>query len=143
MVVLQKYSKEVRTSGAIIRRLTMIMDSWEAKTFEMLVQDTERTALAQLARIQGIETQDQQAKKFARLVLQGKLWSAVMWLTDGEKGGVLLQDDLDEKTGEHIIDVLKSKHPDAQVPDASEWEEYKVLPNFMDLDMSPKKSLRR
>jgi hypothetical protein len=57
MVVLQK-CKEVKTApGAIRRRLTMRMDSWEAEIFEMLVQDTEKTALAQLSRIQGSSRQ--------------------------------------------------------------------------------------
>ncbi len=135
MVILQK-SKEVKTSGAIRRQLTMRMDSWEAKKFEMLVQDTERTALAQLARVRGVETQEQRAKTFARLVLQGKLRSAVRWLTDREKGGVLLPDDVDEKTGESVIDVLQSKHPDAQVPDAAELEDYETVPNFVDLDIT-------
>ncbi len=135
MVVLQK-SKDVKTSGAIRRRLTTRMDSWEAGKFEMLVQDTERTALAQLARVRGVETQEQRANKFAKLVLQGKLRSAVRWLTGRKKGGVLLPDDVDEKTGESVIDVLRSKHPDARVPDASELEDYEVTPDFVDLDIT-------
>jgi hypothetical protein len=68
MVVLQ-HSKEVKTSYAIRRQLTMQMDAWEADKFTMLVQDTECTALAQLSKIQGVETQEQRAKKFTRLVL--------------------------------------------------------------------------
>lgn len=50
MVVLQR-SRDVKTSSAIRRRLTKRMDSWEAGKFTMLVQETERTALSQLARI--------------------------------------------------------------------------------------------
>jgi hypothetical protein len=39
----------------------------------MLMQDTEQTALVQMARARGGETQEQRSKKFAKLVLQGKL----------------------------------------------------------------------
>ena len=30
-----------------------------------------------------------------------------------KKGGVLMPDDIDEKTSDSVEDVLKSKHPDA------------------------------
>ncbi len=77
MVVLQN-SREVKTPRAIrTRRLTTIIDSWEAAKCEMLVQDTERILLAQLAHVQGVETQEQGGKKFARPVLQGRLRSVV------------------------------------------------------------------
>jgi hypothetical protein len=48
MVVLQK-SKEVKTASAIRQRITTRLDAWEASKFDMLAQDTERTALAQLS----------------------------------------------------------------------------------------------
>jgi hypothetical protein len=57
-------------------------------------------------------------------------------LTEREKGGVLLPGDTDEKTGENIFDVLKSKHPDAVIPDPSEMEDYEILPDFVDLDVT-------
>jgi hypothetical protein len=81
MVMLQR-SREVKTSSAIGQRLTTRMDSWEAGQYTVLVQDTERTALAQLTWVQDVETQYQQAKKFTWLVLQGKLRTAVQWVTE-------------------------------------------------------------
>jgi hypothetical protein len=76
-----------------------------------------------MARVRVCETQEQRSKKFAKLVLQGKPRSTVRWITEREKGGVLLPDDMDAKSGELVIDVLKEKHPDARVPDPSEWRE--------------------
>ena len=49
---------------------------------------------------------------------------------------MLLPDNVDEKTDEHVIDVLQSKQPDIQVPGTSELEDYETLPNFVDLDMT-------
>ena len=68
----------------------------------MLLQDTEQTALAQLAKAQGSLTPEQRAKVYARLVLQGKLCAAVCWITEREKGGILLPDERDEKTGDTV-----------------------------------------
>jgi hypothetical protein len=54
------------------------MDSWEVCKFGMLVED-----LSQLTRARGIQTKEQRAKTFARLViLQGKLCAAVRYLAN-------------------------------------------------------------
>ena len=135
IVILQK-SKMVTASGDIKRRIGKRMDSWEAGKFDMLVQETERTALTQLARIRGGQTQEQRAKTFSRLVLQGKLRAAVRYITEREMGGVLLPDYRDEKTGDTVLDVLQSKHPDARVPDTSVMEEYATLPDLVEIDIT-------
>ena len=43
---------------------------------------------------------------------------------------MLLLDDWDEKTGEIVLDVLQSKHPDARVSKASVMEEHDALPGL-------------
>jgi hypothetical protein len=135
MVILQRV-KGISRAGDIKRRLSLRMDSWEDVKCNMLVQDTERTALTQLARVGGVATPEQRAKTYNRLVLQGKLRTAVCWLTEREKGCVLKPRDRDDKTGENIFNVLQSKHTDARVPDASEMEDYETLPDFVDLDIT-------
>ncbi len=45
---------------------------------------------------------------------------------------------MDTKTGEYVIDVFKAKHLDAQILDASELEDDKKTPNFVDLDITEK-----
>jgi hypothetical protein len=42
---------------------------------------------------------------------------------------------MDAKTGETTIDVLHSKHPDARVPDISDFDMYDILPDFIELDI--------
>ena len=54
----------------------------------MLVQKTERSALAQLTRARRGQTQEQRAKTFSRLVLQGKVHKAVWYQTEKEKGNL-------------------------------------------------------
>jgi hypothetical protein len=39
---------------------------------------------------------------------------------------------VDAKTGEYVINVLKAKHPDAQIPDVFKLEDYKETPAFID-----------
>jgi hypothetical protein len=135
MVILQK-SKQVTNSGDIKRRITNRLDSWENGKFDMLVQDTHRTAMAQLSKMRGQETEEQRGKTFSRLVLQGKLRSAVRYLTEREKGGIMLPDEIDEKTGDTVLEVLQSKHPESRVPDISLMEEYDSLPDFVELDIT-------
>ena len=102
----------------------------------MLVQDTHRTAMAQLTKMQGKETEEQRGKTFSRLALQGKLRSAVRYLTERDGGEIMLPDEIDAKTGDTVLDVLQSKHPDMRVPDIALMEEYDTLPDFVELDIT-------
>jgi hypothetical protein len=51
-------------------------------------------------------------------------------------GRILLPDERDEKTGDTVLEVLKSKHPDARIPKASEFKAYNNCPEFLDLDIT-------
>ncbi len=102
----------------------------------LIVQDTQRTATAQLTKMQGKETEEQRGKTFSRLVLQGKLRSAVRYLTERDGGEIMLPDEIDAKTGDTVLDVLQSKHPDMRVPDIALMEEYDTLPDFVELDIT-------
>jgi hypothetical protein len=73
---------------------------------------------------------------FSRLVLQGKLRSWVQLLTSREKGGVMLPDGIDAKTGDTVKEVLQSKHPESRVPDISVMEDYETPPDFVELDIT-------
>jgi hypothetical protein len=57
-------------------------------------------------------------------------------LTEREKGGILQPSNTDAKTGENIFDVLQSTHHAAMVLDTSEMEDYKTLPDFVNLDIT-------
>jgi hypothetical protein len=51
-------------------------------------------------------------------------------LTERSKVGVLLPNDTDEKTGNSVIEVLESKHPDARISDFSKLKKYPTTPEF-------------
>ena len=51
-------------------------------------------------------------------MLHSNMRGTVRYLTESSKGVVLLpKNEMDEKTGDSIIEVLEFKHPDARTPD--------------------------
>ena len=54
-----------------------------------------------------------------------------MWITEREKGGVLQPDDHCTKTGERVMEVLCTKHPDARPPLAACLDAYPNNPPEM------------
>jgi hypothetical protein len=61
MEILQ-HSKEVMGAGGVKRHRSKQMDAWEEGKCSMLIQDTEQTALVQLAKVCGVSTPKQRAK---------------------------------------------------------------------------------
>jgi hypothetical protein len=135
MVVLQR-TRDVRRSRDIRRRISWRMDAWEEGKYTMLVQDTQRTMEANLSTKQGITSEEQRAKIFHRKMLRGDVRGAVRYLTEREKGGILLPGDIDEKSGIEVSKVLESKHPAARTPSTEALQPYPELPEFTDLDVT-------
>ena len=102
----------------------------------MLVEDTERTMEADLSTKRGDTTDERRRHIFNQKVLRGDLRGAVHYITEREKGGVLMPDDVDETTGDTVFSVLKSKHPDARTPDSTHLPSYKETPELIDLDIT-------
>ena len=117
-VTLQR-ARHVTASRDICRRIEKRLDVWEAEHYEMLVEDTLRSCKQYLTIIHREETVEHRAKTYHSLVLRGKLRTAVRWITEWEKGGVLLPEDNCTKTVELVMEVLRTKHPDACPPSAA------------------------
>jgi hypothetical protein len=135
MVILQR-TRDVKRSRDIRKRLSDRMDAWDEGRFPMLVQTTEGDMKANLSAKQGNTTPEQRVKIYNQKILRGGLRSGVRYLTNREKGGILMPGDIDEKTGDSVANVLKSKHPDARVPDASLLPTYSETPDFVDLSIT-------
>jgi hypothetical protein len=112
------------------------MDAWAEGKFDMLIQETERDMKTYLSTKQGGMSPEQRAKIFNQKMLQGDVKGAVKFLTETEKGGVLMPNDIDKKTGDTVEEVLKSKHPDARIPDISQLPKYDETPEFVDVDIT-------
>jgi hypothetical protein len=69
-------------------------------------------------------------------MLKGDVRGAVKYLTELQKGGVLLPDDIDEKTRLSVLEVLRSKHPYTTPPVLSSIHLYDVTPDLCDLDVT-------
>ena len=80
----------------------------------MLVEDTLRSSTQYLTAIRPEETGENRAKTFHSLMLCGKLRMAVRLITERETGGVLLPEEHCRNRGEHVMEVLRTKHPDAR-----------------------------
>ena len=61
-------------------------------------------------------------------MLQGKLRAAVRWITDMETGGVLQTGKMCTKTGERVMEVLRTKQPEAHPLTAASLDSYPDRP---------------
>ena len=109
---------------------------WDRGEFDALVQDTEQSLKSSLSRARGTSTPEQRARIFDSKVKRGKLRAAVRYITDREGGGIMFPDDIDDKSGNAVIDVLKNKHPKMREPGPAAMPAYDELPSFVDLDIT-------
>ena len=94
----------------------------------MLVKDTLRLCEEYLTVARREETAEHQAQTYHRLVLRGKLRMAVRWITEREKGGVLQLGERCTKTGDRVMEVICTKHPEARTPTAASLDSYMGQP---------------
>ena len=74
------------------------------------------------------ETAGHQAQTYHSLVLRGKLRTAMRWIMERETGGVLQPGDRCTKTGDRVMEVLHTKHPEARTPTAASLDSYPGRP---------------
>eukprot|EP00957_Ditylum_brightwellii_P189510 14424891-Ditylum_brightwellii.AAC.1 len=65
------------------------MDLWDKGGFLALVEDTATTNKTQQPTGQRTESVEHVWRVYTRMLLQGKLWQAVRWITGQDKGGLL------------------------------------------------------
>ena len=134
-VVLQR-TKDVKTAKDIKNRIKSRLDAWDGEKFDMLVQTTVRDMTSNLSDNPGSLSVDDRVKIFQKKMFSGDIRGAVKFLTQTEIGDVLQPTNTDEKSGLSVEAVLNSKHPDARIPEVSEFPKYANLPDFVDLDIT-------
>ena len=94
----------------------------------MLVKYTLRLYEEYLTVAQREEMAEHRAQTYHSLVLRSKLRSAVQWIMERETGGVLKPGERCTKTGDRVVELLRTKHPEAQTPTAASLDCYTGRP---------------
>ena len=97
----------------------------------MLMKDALRSYTQYFTAVRREETAEHRAKTYHILVLYRKIRTAVRWITKREKGEVLLPEGKCTETGEHVMELLRTKHPDACPPTAASLDAYPNNPPEM------------
>ena len=94
----------------------------------MLVEDTLCTCAQYLTIARREESKEHRAQTYHSLVLQWKLQTAVRWIKERETGGILQTRERCTKTGERVMEVLRTKHLEARPPTAASLDSYPDRP---------------
>jgi hypothetical protein len=114
-IVVLQHTREMMRARDTKKRLKWRMDAWDEGKFSMLVQTTERDMESFLSTKQRGQSEEQRANIFNMKMLRGDVHGTVKYLTDTIVGGVLLPSEIDDKTGDTVEEVLRSKHPATRV----------------------------
>ena len=74
------------------------------------------------------ETAEPRSQTYHSLVLRGKLRLAVRWITEQDTGGILQPGERCTKTGDRVLEVICTKHPEARTPTAASLDSYTGRP---------------
>jgi hypothetical protein len=122
-VILNRKSGVVKASD-ITKTISLRLQLWEAGRFTELVNETVCEARSGVAGRNPCEwgndeVSESVAAAYNSMVLDGKIRGAVRFATSRGLGGPKRPDDTCSKTGEVILDVLKSKHRSIRLTEAN------------------------
>ena len=116
----------------IASRLAM----WRAAKFKGLVEATLHSLKASQAKSRGDTTPEHRARVFDSKVKRGQLSTAVSYIADREGSSVFYPGDIDEKSGEPVGKVLRSKHPPLRDPGVEALHAFEAVPEFIDISIT-------
>ena len=102
----------------------------------MLIQDTVSTSRTIISSVRRGMSNETISKTFSSMVLKGKIMAAVQFSTLRGEVGVLKATDVDLKTVKPVLEVFQSEHPPAVIPPVEELENYEVVLDMMELDIT-------
>ena len=105
-------------------RIEKRLDAWGEGKHAMLVKDTLQACKEYLPVAWRKEMAEHRVQTYHSLVLRGKLRTAVRWITERETGGVLHTGDRCTKTGDRVMEVIRTKHLEARTPTAASLDSY-------------------
>ena len=107
-------------------------DMWDDGSFDTLVSGCEKLMTARMSSLRGDLDDKEVLRRFDQLVKNGEIRSAARFLTERLDGGVKLPDEIDEKSGKPVLEVLRDKHPAVHDPDYDRLR--KVFPGSAPVD---------
>ena len=144
-VILQK--EVLVTKTADVRRLiSKRLEMWAEGSYGALFSEAVRASQShgkRLARSSTPREHDHTIRVFHRLIIQGKLRSAVRWITDRDQNGLLSASDMTmAKNGDGdlvnmtVLDALRLKHPEPAETSEEACPSYPDTPDLIDLDIT-------
>ena len=116
MTILQRNTR-VKGNKDISRLLMKRMDMWDDGGFDSLVEECVRLMSARVSSMRGELNDKEIFRRFDQMVKHGEIRSAARFVTERLAGGVLLPDQIDEKSGKPVLEALRLKHPEPHDPD--------------------------
>jgi hypothetical protein len=114
------------------RRLQM----WRQKLYEELIKEAEDCD-RKLPQSSGKMSDEQEAKIFSNLILQGRLREAVRFISDRQSGGVMNpEDEAGKPSGKTVLEVLIDKHPQQRTPNEEDFMKCEELPTLIDIEVT-------
>ena len=89
-------------------------------------------AEAQMSKKQNELNEKERDKVFSRMISRGKIRAAIRYISEREKGGILMPGDTNEKTGDLIKETLAAKHPEARDVDMTNLPDFDSCPALID-----------
>jgi hypothetical protein len=118
----------IRAKG-IREVINMKLDLWDAGRYDELVEEVMIRGKSGVAARnchswkEDGEVSDSVARRYNKLMLDGKVRGAVRFATGRGRGGTLRPNDLCSKAKIKVIDVLKRKHPKIRLPETASPED--------------------
>ena len=132
----------IRKGQDILRTLNRRMDLWDHNHYDSLIQEAIQCDRPFQSRRWPKNRDEHTNRIFSRLMLQGKIRSAMRWLTERSKGSVLFPTDTTtivvngNETTVPVIEALKHKYLQPQAPHSSTLLHPPSLPLLEDLDVT-------
>ena len=104
---------------------------WQDGQFDVLLQEAQRCdgTLSKSFKRSSNSSEDHLVRVFTKLMLQGNVRAAMRWITERTGGGLL-------NPTQSVVDALKSKHPEPQVPPDSALPHSETFPFMEDVEIT-------
>ena len=109
-IVIFQQKRHITESSNVGKCITARLDAWEKGHFDSLISSTIAVAWEKMKMIQQDVDKAHQEKVVTRLLVEGKLGSAVCYVMEREGGLILDMHTLNAKSRKSVVGVLWRKH---------------------------------